>query len=233
LPYGNLAHVHWPAFSGPSAFLQLADPLSATSSSTRSAGRQFVTWYGDKGGQRYHLTFGKDPEATHFVYEANVYLVEPAEVENVEMDMNQVMSDGRTVIFGVQCAAHSKSWEYTYVDRSGTHWHPSNIHCNPHDWGTKKWHKIQIASHRDDGGNVTYDWVNFDGVYTDFENARVNAAQALRWTPGELLLNFQRQIDVLQFQSVVDLRNVLARKLDVHDGADDLRDFAFRIRRHI
>src|SRR6476469_938179 len=22
-------------------------------------GRQFVTWYGDKGGQRYHLTFGR------------------------------------------------------------------------------------------------------------------------------------------------------------------------------
>jgi hypothetical protein len=165
-------------------------------------GRQFVTWYGNKGGERYHLTFGRDPNATHFVYEANVYLVDPAEVENVEMDMNQVMEDGRTVIFGVQCAAHSKSWEYTYVDRSGAHWHPSNIHCNPHDWGTKKWHKIQIASHRDDGGNVTYDWVNFDGVYTDFENARVNAAQALRWTPGELLLNFQ--IDGARKSGVMD-----------------------------
>ena len=83
-----------------------------------SPGRQFVTWYGDKGGERYHLTFGHDTEATHFVYEANVYLVDPAEVENVEMDMNQVMADGRTVIFGTQCAAHSKSWEYTYVNNT-------------------------------------------------------------------------------------------------------------------
>jgi len=154
-------------------------------------GRQFVASYGDKGGHRYHLTFGWDTKATHFVYEANVYLVNPSEIANVEMDMNQVMSDGRTVIFGVQCSAHSKSWEYTYVDSSGTHWRPSNIPCNPHDWGTKKWHKVQIASHRDDDGNVTYDWVGFDGVYTSFEGATVCSAQSLRWTRGELLLNFQ------------------------------------------
>jgi hypothetical protein len=166
------------------------------------AGRQFVTWYGDKGGQRYHLTFGHDTSATHFVYEANVYLVDPAEVENVEMDMNQVMSNGRTVIFGVQCAAHSKSWEYTYVNKSGTHWHPSNIHCNPHDWGTKKWHRIQIASHRDDGGNVTYDWINFDGVYADFQGATAFSAESLHWTPGELLLNFQ--IDGARKSGVMD-----------------------------
>jgi hypothetical protein len=154
-------------------------------------GRQFVTWYSGNGGHRYHLTFGWDAKATHFVYEANVYLVNPAEIANVEMDMNQVMSDGRTVIFGVQCSAHSKSWEYTYVDSSGTHWHPSNIRCNPHNWGTKQWHKVQIASHRDDDGNVTYDWIGFDGVYTSFEGATAFSAQSLRWKRGELLLNFQ------------------------------------------
>ena len=155
------------------------------------SGRQFVASYGDKGGERYHLTFGRDAAATHFVYEANVYLVTPADIANVEMDMNQVLADGRTVIFGTQCSAHSKSWEYTYVDKSGTHWRASNIPCNPETWGAKKWHKIQIASHRDDGGNVTYDWIGFDGVYTDFQNATVFSAQSLGWWPGELLLNFQ------------------------------------------
>jgi hypothetical protein len=154
-------------------------------------GRQFVTWYSGNGGERYHLTFGHDTNATHFIYEANVYLVDPTQIENVEMDMNQVLADGRTVIFGTQCSAHSKSWEYTYVNPTGTHWHASNIHCNPHDWGAKKWHKVQIAYHRDDDGNVTYDWVGFDGVYTDFQNATVASAESLRWTPGELLLNFQ------------------------------------------
>jgi hypothetical protein len=165
-------------------------------------GRQFVASYGDKGGERYHLTFGRDAAATHFVYEANVYLVNPAEIDNVEMDMNQVMSDGRTVIFGTQCSSHSKTWEYTYVNSSGTHWHASNIPCNPHDWGTKKWHKVQLAFHRDDDGNVTYDWVGFDGVDTDFQGAAVLSAQALGWSPGELLLNFQ--IDGAQKTGIMD-----------------------------
>ena len=40
----TLAHVHWPAFSAPSTFFQLAEPLSTTCSSTRSASRQFVTF---------------------------------------------------------------------------------------------------------------------------------------------------------------------------------------------
>jgi hypothetical protein len=154
-------------------------------------GRQFVTWYSGNGGERYHLTFGRDPNATHFVYEANVYLVEPKEIAAVEMDMNQVLADGRTVIFGVQCSVHSKTWEYTYVNKSGTHWHASNIACNPQTWGNKKWHKVQIASHRDDDGNVTYDWVNFDGAYSDFQNTTVFSTESLGWSPGELLLNFQ------------------------------------------
>src|SRR5271170_6208649 len=38
------SRVHWPAFSAPSTFFQLAEPLSAASSSTRSAMRQFITF---------------------------------------------------------------------------------------------------------------------------------------------------------------------------------------------
>jgi hypothetical protein len=155
------------------------------------AGRQFVSWYSGEAGERYHLVFGRDPNATHFVYEANVYLVDPPQVAAVEMDMNQVLPDGRTVIFGTQCAVKSRSWEYTYVDGSGTHWHPSNIACNPQTWGAKRWHHVKIASHRDADGNVTYDWVSFDGALAEFQGATVFSAQALGWSPGELLLNFQ------------------------------------------
>jgi hypothetical protein len=36
--------LHWPAFSAPSTFFQLAEPRSTTWSSTRSASRQFVTF---------------------------------------------------------------------------------------------------------------------------------------------------------------------------------------------
>jgi hypothetical protein len=165
-------------------------------------GRQFVASYGDNGGQRYHLNFGRDVDATHFIYEANVYLVDPGQIANVEMDMNQVMADDRTVIFGTQCSAHSKTWEYTYVNSTGTHWHPSNIHCNPHDWGAKKWHKVQIAFHRDADGNVTYDWIGFDGAYTNFQGAAVLSAESLHWARGDLLLNFQ--IDGAQKTGIMD-----------------------------
>src|SRR5271154_3726974 len=37
-------HVHWPAFSAPSTFFQLAESLPTTCNSTRSASRQFVTF---------------------------------------------------------------------------------------------------------------------------------------------------------------------------------------------
>src|SRR5271157_4401546 len=43
LPRGTLADAFWPAFSAPNTFVQLAEPLSAACSSTRSALREFVT----------------------------------------------------------------------------------------------------------------------------------------------------------------------------------------------
>ncbi len=41
---------------------------------------------------------------------------------------------------------------------------------------------------------------------------------------AELLLHLERQVAVLQLQRVVDLRDRVARKLDVDDGANDLND---------
>ena len=49
---------------------------------------------------------------------------------------------------------------------------------------------------------MTYDWIGFDGVYTDFQNATVVLRESLGWTPGELLLNFQ--IDGAHKSGVMD-----------------------------
>lgn len=38
---------------------------------------------------------------------------------------------------------------------------------------------------------MTYDWVNLDGVTTNFLNASGPSAEALGWAAGVLLLNFQ------------------------------------------
>jgi hypothetical protein len=124
------------------------------------------------------------------VYDTYVYLTNPSEITNLEMDMNQVLSNGKTVIFGTQCASGSGTFEYTKVN-GGTHWYPSNIPCNPKTWTANAWHHIQIASHRDGSGVVTYDWVNINGTYTDFQNATGNSAEPLGWELGILLLNFQ------------------------------------------
>jgi hypothetical protein len=152
--------------------------------------REFYMTYSRLGGVRWHISFAKDTNATHFVYDTYVYVDDPTQLANIEMDMNQVMSDGRTVIFGTQCSVYSKTWEYTFIS-NGTHWHPSNLPCNPQSWAPRTWHHVQIASHRDGEGNVTYDWVNLDGAHSEFANATVNSAEALGWQKGTLLINFQ------------------------------------------
>jgi hypothetical protein len=147
--------------------------------------------YTARAGEIYHLSFAKDLNATHFVYDAYVYVVDPSQLANLEMDMNDVMADGQTVILGTQCSVYSKSWEYTLQSGGGFHWHSSNIPCNPETWSAKTWHHIQIASHRDNIGTATYDWVGVDGVYTNFQNASGNSSRPLGWALGDLLINFQ------------------------------------------
>jgi hypothetical protein len=163
----------------------------ANSESLDGASREMYFTYSDNGGEIYHLTFAHDATVTHFVYDTYIYLVNPTTIENIEMDMNQVMSDGRTVIFGTQCASGSGSFEYTKIVNGGTHWYASNIPCHPKTWTANTWHHVQIASHRDSDGVVTYDWVNLDGTYTDFKNATGASAENLGWPAGDLLLNFQ------------------------------------------
>ena len=162
-----------------------------TTPSLDGTARQYYFTYANHGGEIYHVSFGSDTNATHFVYDTYVLFPDTSQVENVEMDMNQVMSDGRTVIFGTQCASGSGTWEYTKITNGQPHWYPSNIACKPSDWTTNTWHHVQIASHRDDAGVVTYDWVIVDGVKSVFQGATGASAVGLGWPFGDLLLNFQ------------------------------------------
>jgi hypothetical protein len=152
--------------------------------------RKFYMTYAKHGGVRWHVSFAKDAAATHFIYDTYVYIVDPSQVANLELDMNQVMSNGKTVIFGTQCSSYTKTWEYTYVS-GGAHWKSSNVPCNPKNWAAKSWHHVQIASHRNSSGYVTYDWVNVDGAHHAFSNATVYSAESLGWAHGDLLINFQ------------------------------------------
>jgi hypothetical protein len=152
--------------------------------------REFYMTYSGRGGERWHNSFGNDASATHFVLDTYVYVVDPSQLANLELDLNQVMSNGETVIFGTQCSTYSGTWEWTYYS-GGFHWHSSNIACNPRSWSANTWHHIQVGFHRDSNGVVTHDWVNFDGTQSYFSGATSNSAESLGWAKGSLLMNVQ------------------------------------------
>ena len=156
--------------------------------------REYNTSYSESGDERYSTTFGADTAATNFFYDAWIYIASPStDVANLEMDMNQVMANGQTVIFGVQCDGYSGTWDYTA--NQGTPQNPSDVwlhstaSCNPRNWATNAWHHVQMSYSRDDAGNVTYDSVWLDGAQQSM-NVTVPCAFALGWG-SVLLTNFQ------------------------------------------
>jgi hypothetical protein len=147
--------------------------------------RQFETTWNDEGGERYSVSFARDTAATHFLYDTWVYLDSTAsDVANLEMDLNQVMANGQTVIYGFQCDSYSKTWDYT--TNAGTpetpldRWVQSDQACDLQSWSRNTWHHVQVMESRDDAGNVTYESVWLDGVEQDI-NATAPSSFALGW----------------------------------------------------
>ena len=158
------------------------------------AGRQFMTDYSNGGGERYSVAFEGDTSATNFMYDGWVFLASPTSgIGNVELDMNQVLADGRTVIFGIQCDGGTGTWDYTR--NAGTallfsdQWVHSKSACNPRSWAPDAWHHVQVTYQRDDAGNVTYKSVWLDDVEQDL-NVTVPSSFALGWAPV-FVTNFQ------------------------------------------
>ncbi len=166
-----------------------------TTPSLSGSSRKHAMSFTNNGGERFHTTIGADIIATHFVYDVQVMLANPAAIGNIEMDLNQVLSNGDTVIFGVQCDGWSGTWDYTVNAGTRTNpvdqWVQSNVPCAaPKTWTANTWHHIQIAYSRDAVGNVTYESVVLDGVQSAFSGATGNSAFSLGWA-STLLTNFQ------------------------------------------
>ena len=165
------------------------------SPSLSGAARQFSMSFSDYGGEIYHTTFGADPLATHFIYDAQLWISDPASVANIEMDLNQVIANGDTVIYGVQCDGWSGTWDYTVNKGTPTKpvdgWIHSDVPCpEPKTWAPNTWHHVQIGYFRDALGNVTYQSVVLDGNMSEFAGATGNSAFSLGWG-STLLTNFQ------------------------------------------
>ena len=187
---GNWNHVHDAGTPGwSSGAMNIGNSPSLSGSA-----RQFYTTYGNNGGERYNVTFADDIEATNFVYDAWIYLDGSAgNIANLEMDVNQTMPNGQTVIFGFQCDGWTGTWDYnanwTGPSNPSTTWMHSSAPCNIRSWGRNQWHHIQISYSRTDWGVVTYHGVTVDGNLQPI-NATAPSAYALGWAPV-LLTNFQ------------------------------------------
>jgi hypothetical protein len=156
--------------------------------------RKFTTQFTNGGGQLYHVSFGDDTQATNFLYDAWVYLDgSVSHIANLEMDMNQTMENGQTVIYGFQCDGYSGTWDYS--ENAGTpekpsgQWVHSKAACNVRSWATQTWHHVQISYSRNDAGVVTYKSVWLDGKEQTI-NGTALGARALGWGPT-LLTNLQ------------------------------------------
>ena len=186
---------NWQAFHDDSTGGWSSGAMNLVSSPSLSgSAREFYTTYGNFGGERYHVAFSDDQAATNFVYDTWIYLTDSAaNIGNLEMDLNQVMQNGQTVIFGFQCDGYTDTWDYnanwTGPYNPSNTWMHSSEPCNIRSWGRNQWHHIQISYSRTDYGVVTYHSVTVDGTQ-QWINATAPAAYALGWAPV-LLTNFQ------------------------------------------
>ncbi len=188
--FGDWVRVNDPGIAG-----SAAGALAMVGSPSLSGNAlEFYTTYTSYGGELYYASFGDDTTSTNFVYDGWIYLNNSSgSIANLEMDMNQVMSNGETVIFGLQCDGWNGVWDYT--ENAGTpnapvdRWVKSGAPCNARTWAQNAWHHVQASYSRDGYGNVTYQSVWLDGNQEQI-NATVPSAFALGWAPS-LVTNFQ------------------------------------------
>lgn len=159
--------------------------------------RRFETSFSNNGDERYSISFADDVNAQNFFYDAWVYFTSSvSKIGNLELDINQVMADGKTLLVGVQCDGYTGHWAYTANTGSASDVKPkwltaSNTACNPRNWGTDKWHHVQYSFSRDTSGTITYESVWLDGVESKI-NAKAFGAADLGWGPT---INTQFQVD--------------------------------------
>jgi hypothetical protein len=152
--------------------------------------REFYMTYTDHAGERWSLVAGNTTAATHFVLDTYIYLPNPSQVMNLEMDINQVTSNGQTVILGTQCAGIDGAWEAAYTSGKYDHWWASGIKCDPRTWSANTWHHVQIAMHRGSDGIVVHDWVVLDGVLQSWGYSH-ESAHSLGWEPSLVTVQYQ------------------------------------------
>jgi DNA-directed DNA polymerase III PolC len=188
------------------------------------------------GGALFHsdLNTSSNPDTsdTEFTWSGWYYYTDFDDIDNVELDMNQVLSDPgqknntATVIFAAQCDLTKTSplWEFV------NHWQiDSNITCPRSQWTNNAWHHIVIYASRTSscsvevngigGCSLTYYSVTFDGNTQKCTGTCTSASNAgaygLGWQPvGLLLQNVQFGVT----NSASGANTAYADLMTVHSG---------------
>jgi hypothetical protein len=183
-------HNHDPATKGSSDGTMTLVAAPTISGNTAKFDSTFEDW----GGEIYSVSYDKDPDSMNFLYDAEIWIEEGSKVGNLELDNNQVIPNGDTIIYAFQCDGDHGTWDYSSNAGTREHtqvkWLHSSQPCNPADWTPNEFHHVQISYSRDNDGNVTYHSVWFDGVEAPI-NETVNSDFALGWAKGDLMTNFQ------------------------------------------
>lgn len=156
--------------------------------------RKFVTQFTSNGNERYSVSFADDTTSTNFLYDGWVYIPSgTGSIANIEMDLDQTMSNGETVLFGFQCDGFNGTWDYTVNSGSASSpvgkWTKTSQTCNPANWSRDTWHHVQVTYSHTSSGTVTYHSVWLDGNQQAL-NATGFAGYLLGWDSA-LVTNFQ------------------------------------------
>ena len=178
-----------------------------TSPTVLGTSRRFDFSSNGYGGERFHIYLGLsnlDSTSVNFRYETMVYIEDPTHISILEFDLNQVIPNGKTVIYGMQLNFGIGKVQYTTNVAGSAHWNDSNVSCTP--LSAHAWHSLVFQYHRDAAGIVTYDSIVIDGVLSSFVGCSGDSAFSLGWTPvGTLLVNFQMDGDGSLFSAVAYL----------------------------
>jgi hypothetical protein len=170
--------------------------VSSPTEGGESISREFtMTYDSNGGGVRWFDAKAGNDSATHFQYDAFVYLLDDSTIMNVELDMNHSLTRpaGQTnttvYILATQCNLQRGVWQVT-VNQS---WVDTNATCTTSLMNAGTWHHVQIQTHHDASGGtgVHYDAVAIDGNVTNITSCKnpstgasvscTSKAESLNW----------------------------------------------------
>jgi hypothetical protein len=141
------------------AVFSLTQGIASPSLSGASARFQLLTGTQPFGGVLWFKFLGAQNSATHFVYDLNFYVDNPAAVQALEFYVSQ-SAGGNLYSFNTQCdLAGQHAWRVW--DPVAGHWVASAVKCATPAANT--WNHLVWEFERDSGGNVVFTAVTVNG----------------------------------------------------------------------